>query len=155
MDHSIKSLNILSRSLEIPIVVAASLNRSGYSEEINFQSLKESGALEYTGDIVIGLQFQAMAKIIEQSKNMAERTKRLTAERNKPVRKMEAVVLKHRNGKIGSRTYFDYIPKYNLYAEGVPDRSLIDNFQLALMEDATDTSEEVAENKTLRKRNIK
>lgn len=155
VDHSIKSLNILSRSLEIPIVVAASLNRSGYSEEVNFQSLKESGALEYTGDIVIGLQFQAMAKIIEQSKNMAERTKRLTAERNKPVRKMEAVVLKHRNGKIGSRTYFDYIPKYNLYAEGVPDRSLIDNFQLALMEDATDTSEEVAENKTLRKRNIK
>ena len=119
VDHSIKSLNILSRSLEIPIIVAASLNRSGYSEEVTFQALKESGALEYTGDIVIGLQFQATSKITEKSKNLAERTKKLTAERNKSIRKMEAVILKHRNGKIGGKTYFDYIPKYNLYKEGL------------------------------------
>ena len=109
----------MSRSLEIPIIVAASLNRSGYSEEVTFQALKESGALEYTGDIVIGLQFQATSKITEKSKNLAERTKKLTAERNKSIRKMEAVILKHRNGKIGGKTYFDYIPKYNLYKEGL------------------------------------
>ena len=135
VDHSIKSLNILSRTLEIPIVVAASLNRTGYSEEISFQALKESGALEYTGDIVIGLQFQAMAKIALESKNLAERTRKITEERNKPIRKMEAVVLKHRNGKIGSKTYFDYIPKYNLYKEGLPDQeSLLYSAQMSLLQ---------------------
>ena len=117
VEHSIKRLNKLSRTLEIPIVVAASLNRTGYSEEITFQAMKESGALEYTGDVVIGLQFQAMSKIIAESKSVAERTKKLTEERNKGIRKMEAVVLKHRNGKIGGKTYFDYIAKYNIYEE--------------------------------------
>ena len=154
VDHSVKSLNILSRSLEIPIVVAASLNRSGYSEEVNFQSLKESGALEYTGDIVIGLQFQATAKIIEKSKNVLERTKKLTEERNKPIRKMEAVILKHRNGKIGSRTYFDYVPKYNLYKEGEPDKNLMSTMQLALLESEDSTPEEFIESKIVRRRVI-
>ena len=135
VDHSVKSLNILSRTLEIPILVAASLNRAGYSEEITFQALKESGALEYTGDIIIGLQFQAMERIAIEAKNLAERTKRVTAERNKPIRKMEALVLKHRNGKIGSKTFFDYIPKYNLYKEGIPDKNGIDSMQQALMLD--------------------
>lgn len=136
VDHSIKSLNILSRSLEIPIVVAASLNRSGYSEEVTFQALKESGALEYTGDIVIGLQFQATAKISESSKNMAERSKKLAEERNKTIRKMEAVILKHRNGKIGSKTYFDYVPKYNIYKEGKPEKSKMESLQMKLLQDA-------------------
>lgn len=155
VDHSIKSLNILSRSLEIPIVVAASLNRSGYSEEVNFQALKESGSLEYTGDIVIGLQFQAMAKIIDKSKNVAERMKKIAQERNKPIRKMEAIILKHRNGKTGDKTYFDYIPKYNLYKEGVLDKNLVESVQLTLMEDAGTTSEESVEDKIMRKRSIK
>lgn len=152
VDHSVKSLNILSRSLEIPIVVAASLNRSGYSEEVNFQSLKESGALEYTGDIVIGLQFQATAKIIEKAKNVLERTRKLNEERNKPVRKMEAVILKHRNGKIGSRSYFDYVPKYNLYKEGLPDKNLMSTAQLALLEDDGSTPEELIESKIVKRR---
>ena len=120
----------------LPIIVAASLNRSGYSEEVTFQALKESGALEYTGDIVIGLQFQATSKITEKSKNLAERTKKLTAERNKSIRKMEAVILKHRNGKIGGKTYFDYIPKYNIYKEGLPDKNSLDSLQLSLLQDA-------------------
>lgn len=136
VDHSIKSLNILSRSLEIPIVVAASLNRSSYSEEVTFQALKESGALEYTGDIVIGLQFQATAKISEMSKNVAERSKKLAEERNKPIRKMEAVILKHRNGQIGSKTFFDYVPKYNIYKEGTPEKRGLEGLQMNLLQDA-------------------
>ena len=155
VDHSIKSLNILSRSLEIPIVVAASLNRSGYSEEVTFQALKESGALEYTGDIVIGLQFQAMARISETSKNVAERSKKLAEERNKPIRKMEAVILKHRNGKIGSKTFFDYVPKYNMYKEGLPDKSGLDSLQMKLLQDAISKPEEVKNPPIITKRTLK
>ena len=155
VDHSIKSLNILSRSLEIPIVVAASLNRSGYSEEVTFQALKESGALEYTGDIVIGLQFQATAKISENSKNVAERSKKLAEERNKPIRKMEAVILKHRNGKIGSKTFFDYIPKYNIYKEGLPDKNSLDSLQLSLLQDAISKPDELTNLPVITKRTLK
>ena len=155
VDHSIKSLNILSRSLEIPIVVAASLNRSGYSEEVTFQALKESGALEYTGDIVIGLQFQATAKISENSKNVAERSKKLAEERNKPIRKMEAVILKHRNGKIGSKTFFDYIPKYNIYKEGLPDKNSLDSLQLSLLQDTISKQDESMNSPVITKRTLK
>ena len=155
VDHSIKSLNILSRSLEIPIVVAASLNRSGYSEEVTFQALKESGALEYTGDIVIGLQFQATAKISETARNVAEKSKKLAEERNKPIRKMEAVILKHRNGKTGSKTYFDYVPKYNIYKEGVPDKNALESLQMSLLQDAILKSEESPIPPEIKKRVLK
>ena len=75
-----------------------------------------------------------MERIAIEAKNLAERTKRVTAERNKPIRKMEALVLKHRNGKIGSKTFFDYIPKYNLYKEGLPDKNSLTSLQVTLNE---------------------
>ena len=150
VDHSIKSLNILSRTLEIPIIVAASLNRAGYSEEISFQAMKESGALEYTGDIVIGLQFQATSKIVSESKNLAERTRKIAAERNKTTRKMEAVILKHRNGKIGSKTYFDYIPKYNLYKEGLPSKDCQESMQMTLVSEIENDTFEKNEKEIVR-----
>jgi len=65
----------------------------------------------------------------------------LTAERNKSIRKMEAVILKHRNGKIGGKTYFDYIPKYNLYKEGLPDKNSSESFQSEFFQDENSNEE--------------
>ena len=64
------------------------------------------------------------------------------------------VILKHRNGKIGSRTYFDYVPKYNLYKEGEPDKNLMSTMQLALLESEDSTPEELIESKIVRRRII-
>ncbi len=54
---------------------------------------------------------------------------------------MEAVILKHRNGKIGSKTYFDYVPKYNIYKEGKPEKSKMESLQMKLLQDAVSNSE--------------
>ena len=57
--------------------------------------------------------------------------------------------------KIGSKAYFDYIPKYNLYREGEPDKNLMSSIQLALLEDDAETPEEFIEHKIVRRRVIK
>ena len=116
--------------------------------------IQTQGALEYTGDIVIGLQFQATAKISENSKNVVERSKKLAEERNKPIRKMEAVILKHRNEKIGSKTFFDYIPKYNIYKEGLPERNNLDSLQLSLLQDTISKQDESMDPPVITKRTL-
>ena len=50
----------MSRDLHIPIIGISSFNRQSYTDPVNLSSLKESGALEYGSDVVIGLQYEGM-----------------------------------------------------------------------------------------------
>ena len=86
---------------------------------------------------------------------MLLRGQKLAEERNKPIRKMEAVILKHRNGKIGSKTFFDYVPKYNIYKEGLPDKSGLDSLQMKLLQDAISKPEESTNPPIITKRTLK
>ncbi len=56
VDRNILTLKRLSATWDIPIVVTSSLNRGGYNRAVAFDSFKESGAIEYTADVVLGLQ---------------------------------------------------------------------------------------------------
>ena len=65
------------------------------------------------------------------------------------------MILKHRNGKIGSKTFFDYVPKYNIYKEGLPDKSGLDSLQMKLLQDAISKPEEVKNPPIITKRTLK
>ena len=56
VDHNVTELKQLSRDFDIPIFAVSSLNRQNYSERINMAAYKESGAIEYGSDVLIGLQ---------------------------------------------------------------------------------------------------
>ena len=62
VDYNVLRLKQLSRDFKIPIVVLASMNRTSYSDVISMVSIKESGAIEYTSDVCIGLQVAEMKK---------------------------------------------------------------------------------------------
>ena len=48
-----------SRDFKIPVVVLSSMNRMSYADVISMAALKESGAIEYTADVCLGLQHVA------------------------------------------------------------------------------------------------
>lgn len=56
IDKNILEIKRLSRDANIPIIGISSFNRENYGKPITMAALKESGALEYSSDVVFGLQ---------------------------------------------------------------------------------------------------
>lgn len=99
-----KSLKELSKSLGITIVAISSLNRANYSGSITMESFKESGSIEYTSDVLIGLEYT--------NSNGNDRD----YEARKKPRKITLSIIKNRYGALG-KINFDFNTKYNTFIE--------------------------------------
>lgn len=110
-DKAILELKRISRDNKIPVIAISSLNRESYKKgsehrgAVTLDSFKESGAVEYSCDVLLGWQFQNAGKDID-----------LEEEYTKTPRKMQIVILKNRSGERGRKLDFDYMPMFN-YAE--------------------------------------
>lgn len=108
-DRNVSALRQLARDLKAPVFVISSLNRSSYGEGVTMDAWKESGAIEYGCDVLLGLQPRGIRDIIDAAKDArarreADRAIRIVKAGD--VRSCELVVLKNRNG----RTPYDGIP---------------------------------------------
>lgn len=115
-DKNIKALKLLSNELDIPILVISSLNRESYkdaTQTINLSSFKESGSIEYSSDVVIGLQLAAVVNMDKEDKKNFN----LESEMLKEPRMIDLVILKNRQGQRGKHAQYKYYPKYNHFEE--------------------------------------
>ena len=117
VDYNVLRLKQLSRDFKIPIIALASMNRTSYSDVISMVSIKESGAIEYTSDVCIGLQMTAMDKVVDSSKKQGQKEKAVRELKTKVKRDMQAVILKQRNGPIGAEIPFEYCAMFNHFAD--------------------------------------
>ena len=120
MDFTISELKRISRDNDIPIIVISSLNRSNYNTTINFEAFKESGAIEYSSDVVLGLQLQELNNIEMKAnqKNLSnEQRRQLDNAKGQDKRQLELVGLKNRNGRSNFKITYDYYTKYNTFIE--------------------------------------
>lgn len=103
-DHNITELRQLSRELQTPVFVISSLNRASYGKGVSLDSYKESGAIEYGADVLLGLQPAGMTAKLDDipNENLAKKAADRIARENKSkqVRECELVVLKQRNGRM-------------------------------------------------------
>lgn len=60
IDEHVQRLKLLSRENALPVIVICSLNRTNYFTPFDMDSLKESGGIEYTADVVWGLQLECV-----------------------------------------------------------------------------------------------
>ncbi len=116
VDYNVLRLKQLSRDFKIPVVILSSMNRMSYSDVISMAALKESGAIEYTADVCLGLQHANMEQIkTGTSTGKAEKTIRQM--KGKSERDMEIVILKNRNGKIGEELSFSYYAMFHHFTK--------------------------------------
>ena len=109
LDFNIMSLKQMSRDFNTPVIAISSLNRQAYStrgkanqgpagsqqdNRVTLADFKESGAIEYSSDILLGLN----------KESYDDRTK---------VGRMALDVLKNRNGEKNTSQAFDYYYRYN------------------------------------------
>lgn len=103
-DTNTFELKEISRDFNIPVFAVSSFNRDNYNEPVTMQSFKESGAIEYSSDVLLGLQYTGMDYIGgETDKKRKERLRELiqrnlAKKRNKEPIQIDLKCLKQRNG---------------------------------------------------------
>lgn len=107
-DRAVVELKRISRDFDIPVIAISSFNRENYKNEVAESSFKESGAIEYSSDVLIGLQFQGAGQ-----DGFNVRT-----EKAKDPRKIELYIIKNRNGAVYKEPIeFNFYPLFNYYED--------------------------------------
>ena len=106
-DKNVLELKRLSRELEIPIIAISSLNRANYNESINMSAFKESGAIEYSSDVLLGLQLAGAG----------EKDFNVDMAKSQEPRQIELKILKNRRGKTGDSINFEYYASRQFFRE--------------------------------------
>lgn len=69
-DKNMTALRLLAKSLHTTVIVISSLNRAGYDKPVTMASFKESGSIEYSSDVLLGMQpyhFEAQVARLKKS----------------------------------------------------------------------------------------
>ena len=56
-DEQVTTLKTLARDLEVPVVLISAFNRESNLQPVTAGSFKESGGIEYSSDVLLGLQY--------------------------------------------------------------------------------------------------
>jgi replicative DNA helicase len=106
-DMAVLELKRISRDYQLPVMAISSFNRENYKNAVGMQAFKESGAIEYSSDVLIGLQLKGVGSgnfDVDQAKR-------------KNPRDVELVILKNRNGRTNEKVHYEYYPMFNFFHE--------------------------------------
>lgn len=114
-DKAVLELKRISRDYKLPLIAISSFNREAYTGVVSMASFKESGAIEYSSDVLIGLQL-AELKVSKDGTRTLDRAEVDKAYKANP-RKIELKILKNRKGRIHENVLFEYNTNFNLFIE--------------------------------------
>lgn len=118
VDYNVTELKRISRDYDIPIFVICSFNRDNYTTTVDFTSFKESGAIEYSADVVMGLQLKVMEEIQEMKKpTISQIRNKINDAKNEIPRKVQLIGLKNRNGKSYFKCEYKFYSAFNYFEE--------------------------------------
>lgn len=122
-DKAVTELKRLSRDYKIPVIGISSFNRDNYTAPVNMASFKESGAIEYSSDVLFGLQIEGMDyREGEKDGDRQKRIRKLFKDtdqqgKNGEAQSLELKVLKNRNGSKGHKIPLSFYPFFNYFQE--------------------------------------
>ena len=122
VDRNVTELKRISRDYQCPLIGISSFNRENYNEPVSMGSFKESGAVEYSSDVLIGLQYKGMdyregEKDSERKRRIREALKKYRDDTKRgEYAPIELKILKNRNGVFGTVS-FEFYSKFNLFRE--------------------------------------
>lgn len=104
---SINEMKKLATRYHIPVIVISSFNRLNYNNSVSMEAFKESGDIEYSTDVLIGLQLQGVGTDGFDVNEAKQETPR----------NVEAVILKNRNGETGGTLHYAYFSMFNKFLD--------------------------------------
>lgn len=107
VDRAVVELKRLSRDFDIPVLAVSSFNRENYKAVVSMEAFKESGAVEYSADVLLGLQLRGAG----------EKGFDVNEAKTKSPRELELVILKNRTGVPYAKIPLYYDAKFNRFWE--------------------------------------
>lgn len=120
-DAVVYGLKQISNAASAPVLALSSLNRESYSTNISAAAFKESGAIEYTADVLLGLQLAGAAEAAGKAAGSRAKAfddlkaRYLQDIQEKGEGSLELKILKNRNGAIGDVQLF-FAPAKNKFS---------------------------------------
>lgn len=108
LDRTVCALKKLSRQEELTILAVSSFNRENYNAEATMAAFKESGGIDYSADVLLGLQ----------ARGAGGRSFNIDEEKRKDPRELELKILKNRTASLGEPVPLRYYPAFSCFEEG-------------------------------------
>lgn len=105
LDRTVCALKKLSRGEELTILAISSFNRENYNVEATMSAFKESGGIDYSADVLLGLQ----------ARGAGSRSFNLDEEKRKDPRELELKILKNRTAALGDPVPLRYYPAFSCF----------------------------------------
>ena len=132
VDTNVTELKRLSREMKIPVIVISSVSREHYTQDLNYSSFKETGGIEYTADVLIGLQLAVVTNESCIGKNKAEQYRAIKEyqEENKSIgiSEIQAKIIKNRFGSRADKILLDFNWKRETY-EYTESASILERYR--------------------------
>ena len=107
IDVIVRKLKNFERQTNSTFIVVSSFNRLNYAQRVSFESFKESGNIEYSADVVWGLQLYCTNKLLDgavsKNRDIIDKAKKANP------RQVQLCCLKNRQG-INYDIFFKYFP---------------------------------------------
>ena len=124
VDDAILGLKQISRDYDTPVFAISSFNRESYMQEVSMTSFKGSSSIEYSSDVLIGLQPQGIKPATKNSEYWENYVLNNKTRANPGYRNLELVILKNRNGKSGAPICFTHHAAFNCFTENKSDKNM-------------------------------
>ena len=108
LDRIVCALKKLSRELELTVLAISSFNRENYNTPVSMTAFKESGGIDYSADVLLGIQ----------PKGAGRSGFSVEDELRKDPRELELKILKNRSAALGLTVPFRYYPAFSCFMEG-------------------------------------
>lgn len=126
MNHATEVFQKLVNDIGATVVVVSSINRASYLQPIAFESMKESGGLEYTADCFYGLELGCMrAPMFGDERGVVQKRNIIRAAKLEIPREVRLVCLKNRLGPSSFEALFHYWPNHEYYEALTVDDSRV------------------------------
>ena len=121
-DLNMRRLKIMQRDHDLVLFVISALNRANYLTQVSFESFKESGGIEYTADVVWGMQYAVLGQpdsvfSKDPGQKIAQKRQALQKAKAAVPRELELVCLKNRYGR-DYTARFNYYPRFDYFELG-------------------------------------
>ena len=107
IDEIVRKLKNFQRLTNTTFIVVSSFNRLNYAQRVSFESFKESGNIEYSADVVWGLQLYCTNKLLDGAVSKNRDIIDLAKKANP--RQIQLCCLKNRQGT-NYDVFFKYFP---------------------------------------------
>ena len=131
IDHAIGELVAFQTRETVTMIAVCSFNRSIYLKPVSYEAFKETGEIEYSADVMWGLQYAVVSQASfhykpkadgtpsEKTTDSVEKNAKIEAAKTNAVREVQLVALKNRYGSPSYTIDFHYEPRYETFRSAI------------------------------------